>query len=601
MDRFGTKSVYREKLYTHIIAIILLGVCIYKYNVMQNPYFTPDEVGYWAAGAWFYGIDWSPIFSHVAYYGWGYGLLLAPLFCISNTALRFQVAIIINIILLIISYYLLISITKILLKNYDYKKCALVAAVTIMYSYHIAYAHLSMCEVYLTFLFILSVRALVSVCKRATYLNIVLFALVIGLQISTHLRMLILPIVSIFVFGYMLFTKKIRFRHVVCFFGVMLLGIVVVYTIKDFYVSEQYTMKNIELQAGEIVHQGINDSIAVRLSVFKGFFSLDFWKKFSYSMLGKIFYLGCASFFTIIFGFKYIVKIIWQSIKEGIKERKTNNEWSGVWLYIALSFFSALALNTISLMYSSRYDHLFYGRYAENTVAIIIYIGVMQIVDNKVKIKEILLCLVFYLISAILLYSWIMNNDYVGVLPLECAGFAGLFQKGNGDFADLFTIYAILIVIAISTVLYYLLKKNANVGIVALGAMWTIIAYRGLELYIYPEIPRMDAVISTVENIDSRSEKVWTLIPDDTNAHITAYVDTIWLQFQLDDRTVYVLDEEHMNELDEDDILVVSKHLPNVQTISQKYEILFENAQMYIMKVRKTDECESAQSIIGVR
>lgn len=586
MDKSKIKNNYKEKMYIHIIAAILFGVCIFRYNVMKNPYYTPDEVGYWAAGAWIHGIDWSPILSHAGYYGWGYGLLLAPLFFIKNTELRFQAAIIINVILLSVSYYLLISITKKILKNYDYIKCTLIAGVTILYSYHIAYAHLSMCEVYLTFLFILSIKCIVDICENATYFNITSFAFVIGLQISTHLRMLILPIVSVLVFGYMLIIKKIKFRYVIYFWGLILCEILLVYHIKDIFVADQYTAKNLEFQTESIVRSNINDSIAVRFSVLKEIVSLNFWKKFFYSVLGKVFYLGCASFFSVIFGFKYIVINIIQSIKKLINTKKQDDKWIGVWIYILFSVLGALSLDAMTLMYAPRYDQLFYGRYVENTVAIVIFFGVLQIVDHGVKVKEILICVICNLISAILLCLWIKQNNYSGTLPLQCAGVAGLFQKENWDFTNQFTIYAILMVILIFSVWLYLINKRRNLGIIVLGIIWTIIAYRGLELYIYPEISRMEAVIDIAEDIDSRNEKVWTLIPDDTDTNITAFVDVMWLQFQLDERTVYVLDARQKNELGKDDILVLSKAFPNVQDIIQNFEILFENKQMFVLKTQ---------------
>lgn len=586
MEKRELQVDYREKMYTHLVAVILFCICIFRYNVMRNPYFTPDEVGYWAAGAWLYGIDWSPIFSNSAYYGWGYGILLAPLFKINDTALKFQMAVVINVVLLITCYYLLIAIAKEVFITLDYKKRSLISAVTILYSYHLAYAHLSMCEVFLTFLFILSACMLVDICKKATVLNISFLAFLVILQIATHLRMLILPIVFIFVFGYMLITKKIKIRYVFIFFSILILGIFFVYQVKDILIEWQYTAKNLGFENEVNSRPSTNESILFRLSVFGDVLTLNFWKKFFFSILGKVFYLGCASFFTVIFGFKYIVFNIAHNIKQLIKKEKQDNNWIGVWIYLTFSFLGALALNVISLMYSSRYDHLFYGRYVENTVAIVIFIGIMEVVEHKVKIKEVLLCLALSLISAILLCFWIKHNNYAGVLPLECAGFAGLFQKENWDFANQFTIYIVLIIILIFCILYYLLNRKRNVGIVSLGIIWSIIAYRGLDLYIYPEIGRMEAVVEIAEGVDLQSEKVWTLIPNDTNAYITAFVDAMWLQFQLDDRTVHVLAEEHLDELGEDDILVISKYYPDVQNILKSFELLFENSQMFILKAR---------------
>ena len=235
-------------------------------------------------------------------------------------------------------------------------------------------------------------------------------------------------------------------------------------------------------------------------------------------------------------------------------------------------------------MYANRFEHLFYGRYTENVVAFIIFLGIKQIVDNKVKINKVILCLLFNLGMSILLYLWIKQNNYVGVLPLQCSVFAGLFARQNVDYASQFTIYIILLVIIIFLVFYILSKNKVQYGTIVLGIVWSIIAYRGLDMFIYPEITRMNAIVDIAEDIDSRTEKVWTLIPDDTNVHIAAFVDAIWLQFQLDDRTVNVVDENRIDMLTQDDILIISKYYPNSYEISQKYNVLSENSEMYILR-----------------
>ena len=63
-----------------------------------------DEFGYWANAAYFYGYDWSGISFMSPYYSWGYSILLIPLFLIKNPVIRYQSALVINVVLYLGSY-----------------------------------------------------------------------------------------------------------------------------------------------------------------------------------------------------------------------------------------------------------------------------------------------------------------------------------------------------------------------------------------------------------------------------------------------------------------------------------------------------------------
>lgn len=144
------KVIKKSGFVTLLVAIIVILVYLFRIQIMKTPYYS-DELGYWAAGAWMNGIDWSPVFSRSAYYGWGYGVILAPLFLISNSAIRFQAAVFINIMLMLCSYLLLVSINAHIFPHIKKYMISIVSGTTILYSYNIVYAHLTMCESVLIF------------------------------------------------------------------------------------------------------------------------------------------------------------------------------------------------------------------------------------------------------------------------------------------------------------------------------------------------------------------------------------------------------------------------------------------------------------------
>ena len=50
-----------------------------------------DEFGTIAGASYFAGLDWSNVVSHISYYGFGYSVLMAPIFLITdNPVVIFQ-------------------------------------------------------------------------------------------------------------------------------------------------------------------------------------------------------------------------------------------------------------------------------------------------------------------------------------------------------------------------------------------------------------------------------------------------------------------------------------------------------------------------------
>ena len=147
-----------------------------------------------------------------------------------------------------------------------------------------------------------------------------------------------------------------------------------------------------------------------------------------------------------------------------------------------------------------------------------------------------------------------------------------------------FTIYAILFTVLISILFYLLLKKSTIYACVVLAIVWSVIAYKGLELCAYPELERQDCIIEATEKIDALDKNVWTLIPDDVNKNITAFVDILWLQFHLGEKTIHELKIENTDSIDDNDVLVISSNYPNAKIIVNQYSPLWENEKIYIIE-----------------
>lgn len=81
-----------------ILSIAIFVIYSFWLDKMPAPYFT-DEVGYWGSAAYFAGIDWRTVTSKMAYFGYGYGIFLFPLFVLGDSKLIYCGALFLNIFL----------------------------------------------------------------------------------------------------------------------------------------------------------------------------------------------------------------------------------------------------------------------------------------------------------------------------------------------------------------------------------------------------------------------------------------------------------------------------------------------------------------------
>ena len=143
ISKVGNKISDEKKSYIFYIVIIIL-VLLHNINVLKDPYFT-DEIGYWAAGALFSGHDWSGAISHLPYYGYGYGIFLAPFFGLHDSVKMFHGAVLLNIVFVIGTFFNINFILKALFGNLDASKRIMAVFASCMYVSNIVYAHMTLC------------------------------------------------------------------------------------------------------------------------------------------------------------------------------------------------------------------------------------------------------------------------------------------------------------------------------------------------------------------------------------------------------------------------------------------------------------------------
>ena len=556
--------------------LLLLSISLLMMLKRNTPYYS-DEIGYWAAGAWIDGIDWSPIMSYSPYYGWGYGILLAPFLLISNSILRFRLALALNSLMLVGSFFILYRILLAISKansSHDRRNCIIVAGTVTCYTYNLAFSNTTMCETFLMFLFLLQVLAMSYFLRKPSFLMLLLVAIIMLFQLATHLRTLVICLALFCSLTVLTITKRINSRYLIVWVLLCAGVVFLTFHVKDIVILQQYTHENTE-----IIRDTGNDSVMSRVSILRYMFYKNFITHFGSSLVGKTLYIVCASFSMIYWGIKKILSdMISAKARRAENSEETNDQCRiiGIELFVLLSFILSFGESVVTLQYGSRYDQVFYGRYFDNVSTIIIALGILDTIYRK-KIREIVFIASGVLLSAKYLYVLLDPKLYHGNLLLESAWPSGFFHEGENDPRFIYTLLMSIASLGIVFLIFSL--KNFRHRCLLMAVLWSLSAINGTERCIENELDRMEATIEAVEAVRENNE-LYTIV-DPRN--IDVFVDALWLQFHAGKKTIQVVEEDDIQTLDSYVVLLVSKKYKNCKAIAQRMDIVQENNEFYIL------------------
>lgn len=587
ISKVGNKISDEKKSYIFYIVIIIL-VLLHNINVLKDPYFT-DEIGYWAAGALFSGHDWSGAISHLPYYGYGYGIFLAPFFGLHDSVKMFHGAVLLNIVFVIGTFFNINFILKALFGNLDASKRIMAVFASCMYVSNIVYAHMTLCEVCLTFFFSLMVRTVCKICIKISFIGIIELSITLTFLTAIHLRELVFIIAALILFLFMIVCKRWKIKYFICFGLCMAFFMIVVFAVKSYMINNLYTNKE------TLSYISYNDDIPTQLSRLKGIFQAEWWVALFRSVIEKLFYLSASSYFIFCFSVFHIVMFL--------VNIKTNFDtyYYPIYFFLFIAVLGVILFNGL-VAGDTRIDQLLYGRYMENIMSVFLSIGFAYLSDTRKNIaKDLLSFMAVSLLASVVCYTHMVNLGFAGeeaeakVQALQVTGLAGLAGINQVDKYIGFTIYAILIIIAFSIVLYFLRRRNWRIFVLGLTVCWIVSGYKGLGDFAYnfngtqnrKELTRLQdysEVKETADQIENiRTDKIYYLLEEGVKN--SSYYQMYSLQYDLVDLPLTVVLNDNMDTKLEKGILVVHHSNSIFSEVSSKYELLYENGKYSIFNV----------------
>lgn len=551
----------------------LVLVIIHSFGLTKRyvPWFT-DEIGYWASAALMKGYNWREVMSTGGYYGYGYGIVLSLIINISNIHIRFHCAQFINVVLVVVTYILLVRIIcKIFAESTES-----ICFVCMCYPYIQVYTHLSMAEIALTCIYVISVYALLRFNEERSIKWSIVIGICVFVMFSIHLRSLVALLGLLIILLVTLISEKNKKNKINVLVGVLIsiIALAVVWKIKDYVVESLYTVITSGNQKLE-QNKG-NSSFSSYIWMLSNIFKLDFWKLIFKSFEGKFFYSMVASFTLTFISSIWILKSLFNS----------STIQKPVLLYIFFSYWGEVALTIISMFNVGRFDNLMYGRYSEAFILPILCIGTYLLCNGKYKIKDCMINIILMLLLSIDMFQFIQNNEFKPSLDMAMCSVSGWNITNISDIEVFYVLGVVSIITGVTILLCVMGKRTRKGTLVVLVLIWFIVGQNCLKNNVYNGYWTADKLEETTIAIDNqnKNEKIYYLLPEETNdMGSAAWRDMLFLQYMLVDKIIYVVDESEISKVKENEMLLIEKNISGYEQYVDKDKVIHENELIVVM------------------
>lgn len=532
-----------------------------------------DEFGYWLGGAFFSGVDWRDAAGCNAYYSFGYGIILAPLMkLIDDPIIMYKTAILINIALLEMSFLLAYSLSKKIIVDCGCFLRIIISLATILYVSNVFYIQVTMAETLLMFLFWLMCWLFTNFLKREKLLWLIFMTINCIYMYYVHQRALAIVLVyALCIIFWLIKNKNLKGLFVLIFCTSILIFI-------GQYVKSKYQLylwgNDIDSISNVNDFSGNTDKIGYLLSV-------EGLMNFIAGVIGKVYYLGNASFLIVYVSIMTMLKKIFNS-----DEKKACKIF---YTFLLLSMFFSIGISTTFMIYSSdNLQRLMYGRYNEYIITPLIMLGIFFIWKKEIKIKNLLFIIILHIFISFFILDWInidiSNSDFNWSTVIAVSDF-WIPEKDSAYLVMVNTLRSI-IVMFVFTFLMVREKKRClfSILLVILIILWgnTSKDVSTEIMFLFREKQsETNVMLSNLIKDKYFEEKIYYL-----EKNIPYKID--YMQFLLKKRKIYKLNNlEDLMKIDGGIILTIIGSDDITKYMKNNYELVEESAIYYLWEGRK--------------
>lgn len=534
-----------NKVNIFLFLFLLVVFSIFQYGIYKICGFAlyPDEFGYWASAANAVGYNWSEVASMGSYYSFGYSLILIPILKLfTGKVAAYRAAITVNMLLMCASVFLLQKIVRKLIPDIDDVKSVLLSGIAVLYPSWIFYMQMTMVEALLFFMFVLVTYLLLSYIEHPKAITAALLAVCLVYIYCVHMRtvgVVIACICTCFLWGMVKAGKKEYIKSIFVLIIVLVIAAWISQELKSRTISEVFSYAEAKVLAGN--DYGSQWNKLGEILTPSGI------SRFLEGVLGKIFYLGLASFGIFYWAFGWCVKESIGLAAGVVKKRKTAlRQWCA--LFLILSTVGEILISSIFMYKSSHVDSLIYGRYDELLVPVMMLVGIMVMEKNRFLIPVTLLLGMLSGGMALKLLDVVEEEGLKGLRGYHIAGISYLINEDNLNIYHFFRDTWLLgfgLMILVSILLWF--SRHLKAGVWMLTGILFVEIKAGLQISEHYTYQMNNANfenqrIAEVINENDRGEGTIVYLDEDHPAYIS------FLQMQLPEKTIHVIREENLDD-----------------------------------------------------
>lgn len=370
MERVGRRRVFFRPFPVFLLfSLLIFGIFQYGIHKIFGMIYYPDEFGYWASAANWAGYDWSRLTALNSYYSFGYSLLLTPILKVCGDGVTaYRAAIALNMVLWAAAMPMIYGTLRRLFPETSRTVGVCAVGIALFYPVWSFYAQTTLAEGLLFFLYI-GIAYLMARTVSGAQLGTILLLVCSLLYICfVHMRTIGIAAAAVAVLLLRIWKEAAYRRKMLIGFCVLAVGAAVGATLYFVVLRSVYGNTDREMLA-------VND-ITGQFARLTAVGSREGLPRFLCGCIGKLYYLGAASFGLVYYALAYMCRksiTLLQKIRRG--NVITAEEWMS--LFLLLSFAGQFLITAVYMNNPRRVDEIVYGRYNDYLVPVFMAVGVM--------------------------------------------------------------------------------------------------------------------------------------------------------------------------------------------------------------------------------
>ena len=537
--------------YLHILSVLVIVIlCCINIRSMDYIFVINDEFGYWLHAVSAVGYDWKDLIAETPYYSWGYSLWLVPIVAILPTPeLWYKAAILLNVLFLIMSYFLCYKSGKKLFADVDEKVIALISLIVIIYPANVVYAQATWTESLSYLLVWLETYLLICLDEKFSLGKFISAIIILLYSYAVHNRSMGVVLAGIVALILVLVKHKKKPGYFLSLFLILAAGYKGIELVKAHQVNSLWSNSK---------NSGINN-VGLNVQTVTNYYVRLFeqTKKLLISLAGKYFYLIVASCLTLPIAVLRILKELIDSIKN--RELWNSHLISKIWIILVAGFMYGICAIQMNA-WAARKDYVVYGRYMENGMGPILFLALVYCI---LLVKETRIGLSISMISLLLgvgvVYRLVSSAS--GWFNTICSPAIGAFYEAVSDMRLTF-----IILVMISIVIFVLIfastfpkrkKWMTGMVLICIGLTFTGMGYHASQYAILKNRQPKDSVTVPLRSKISgelAEEEIYFVKNDglDWTSLCPKY-----FQFLIPDRTIHVILQEEIEQVMENDCIIM--------------------------------------------